>query len=112
MIKASVVGEGNESGQARETSAANRVKARRRVESRCQRGPEARSRRPRLSRLPRSHRGGLQQISLMVGVHTDAIIVSRGKNACEKFFAQLKERFSVKNQRELQIYTDCAFVRD
>ena len=31
------------------------------------------------------------KVSLMVGVHVDNIIVSGGKNACEKFFAQLKE---------------------
>ena len=33
----------------------------------------------------------------MVGVHVDGIIVSGGENACETFFAQLKERFPVKN---------------
>ena len=47
----------------------------------------------------------------MVGVHVDDIIVSGGKNAREKFFAQLKERFPVKKQGELKIYTGCAFVR-
>ena len=48
----------------------------------------------------------------MVGVHVDDIIVSGGENACYKFFAQLKKRFPVKNQGELQMYTGCAFVRD
>ena len=48
----------------------------------------------------------------MVGVHVDDFIVSGGKNACEKFFAQLKERFPLKNQGELKMYTGCAFVRD
>ena len=38
------------------------------------------------------------EVSLMIGVHVDDIIVSGGKNACEKFFAQLKERFPVKNK--------------
>ena len=52
------------------------------------------------------------EVSLMVGVHVDDVIVSDGKNACEKFFAQLKERFPVKKQGELKMYTDCAFVRD
>ena len=40
-------------------------------------------------------------MSLMVGVHVDDIIVSGGKNACEKFFTRLKKRFPVKNQGEL-----------
>ena len=40
------------------------------------------------------------------------ICASGRKNVCEKFFAQLKERFSVKNQGELKMYTRCAFVRD
>ena len=48
----------------------------------------------------------------MVGVHVDDIIASGGKNACDKFFAQLKERFPVKNQGELKMYTGCAFFRD
>ena len=52
------------------------------------------------------------EVSLMVGVHVDDIIVSGGKNACDKFFAKLKERFPVKNQGELKMYTGCAFVRD
>ena len=52
------------------------------------------------------------EVSLMVGVHVDDIIVSGDKNACDKFFAQLKEQFPVKNQGELKMYTGCAFVRD
>ena len=52
------------------------------------------------------------EVLLMVGVHVDDIIVSGGKSACDKFFAQLKERFPVKNQGELKMYTGCAFVRD
>ncbi|CAM9110405.1 unnamed protein product [Ascophyllum nodosum] len=55
---------------------------------------------------------GRNEVSLMIGVHVDDIIVSGGKNACEKFFAQLKERFPVKNQAELNNYTGCTFVRD
>ena len=31
------------------------------------------------------------EVSLMVGVHVDDIIVSGVENACEKFFAQLKQ---------------------
>ena len=52
------------------------------------------------------------EVSLMVGVHLDDIIVSGGNNACENFFAQLKERFPVKNQGELKMYTGCVSVRD
>ena len=52
------------------------------------------------------------KVSLMVGVHVDDIIVSGGKNACDKFFAKLNERFPVKTQGELKMYTGCAFVRD
>ena len=48
----------------------------------------------------------------VVGVHVYDIGVSGGKNACEKFFAQLKERFPVKSQGELKMYTGCAFVCD
>ena len=51
------------------------------------------------------------ELSLLIGVHVDDIIVSGGMNACEKFFAQLTERFPVKNQGELKMYTGCAFVR-
>ena len=43
------------------------------------------------------------EVSLMVGVHVDDVIVSGGSNACEKFFAQLKERSPVKNQGELKM---------
>ena len=38
------------------------------------------------------------KVSLMVELHVGDIIVSGGKDACEKFFAQLKKRFPVKNQ--------------
>ena len=48
----------------------------------------------------------------MVGDYVDDVIVSGDKNACEKFFAQLKEELPVKNQGELKMYTGCAFVRD
>ena len=51
-------------------------------------------------------------VSLVVGVHVDDIIVSRGKTACDKFFAQVKGRFPVKTQGKLKMYTGCAFVRD
>ena len=52
------------------------------------------------------------EVWFVVGVHVDDIIVSGGKNACDKFFAQLKERFPVKNQGELKMYTGRAFARD
>ena len=52
------------------------------------------------------------EVSLMVGVHVDDIIVFGGKNACDKFFTKLMDRFPVKNQGELKMYTGCAFVRD
>ena len=52
------------------------------------------------------------ELSLTVGVHVDDIIVSGGKNARKKFFALLKERFPVKRQGEINMYTGCAFVRD
>ena len=42
----------------------------------------------------------------------DDTIISDDNNACEKFFAQIKERFPVKHQEELQMHTGCAFVRD
>ena len=48
----------------------------------------------------------------MVGVHVYDTVVFGGKNAWEKFFAQLKERFPVKNQGDLKMYTGCAFVCD
>ena len=48
----------------------------------------------------------------MVGVHVDDIIVSGEHDVCHQFFNQLRERFPVKNQGELKMYTGCAFVRD
>ena len=45
------------------------------------------------------------EVSLMGGVHVDDIIVCGRKNACKKFFAQLKQRFPVKNQGGLKMYT-------
>ena len=48
----------------------------------------------------------------MIGIHVDDIIVSGCENAREKFFAQLQERFPVKNQGELKMKTGRAFVGD
>ena len=48
----------------------------------------------------------------MVGVYVDDIIVSGRNKAFEKFLAQLKELFPVKNKGELKMYTGWAFVRD
>ena len=52
------------------------------------------------------------EMSLIVGVHVDVIIVSGGNNARDKLFAQLKERFPVKKQGRLKMYTGCAFPCD
>ena len=41
------------------------------------------------------------EVSLVVGVHMDEIIVSDVRNAGKKFLAQLKERFPVKSPEEL-----------
>ena len=51
------------------------------------------------------------EVSLMIGVHVDDIIVS-GEDLCDEFFSQLKQRFQVKNLGELKIYTGCAFELD
>ena len=48
----------------------------------------------------------------MVGVHVDDIIVCDEKDAYNKFYDELRQRFPVKNQGELRVYTGCAFVRD
>ena len=52
------------------------------------------------------------EVSLMVGVHVDDIIVSGEKYLCDEFFSQLKQRFPVKTLGELKMYTGCAFERD
>ena len=52
------------------------------------------------------------EVSLMVGFHVDGIVVSGEQDMCDEFFGQLKQRFPVKNQGELTMYTDCAFERD
>ena len=51
-------------------------------------------------------------VSLIVGVHVDGIIVSGESDVCDEFFSGLKERFPVKHQGELKMYTSCAFERD
>ena len=51
------------------------------------------------------------KVELMVVVHVDDIIVCGEKDACNKFLDELRQRFPVKNQRELKMYTGCAFVR-
>ena len=48
----------------------------------------------------------------MLGIHVGDIIVSGGKDTREKFVAQLKKRFPVKNQGRLKLYTGGAFARD
>ena len=52
------------------------------------------------------------EVSLMVGVHVDDIIVSGEQDLCDEFLSQLKQRFPVKNLGELKMYTGCAFERD
>ena len=52
------------------------------------------------------------EVSLMVGVHVEDIIVSGEQGLCDEFFSQLKQRFPVKNIGELKMYTGCAFERD
>ncbi|CAM9864367.1 unnamed protein product, partial [Ascophyllum nodosum] len=52
------------------------------------------------------------EVSLMVGVHVNDIIVSGEQDLCDEFFSQLKQRFPVKNLGELKMYTGCAFERD
>ena len=52
------------------------------------------------------------EVSLMVGVHVDDIIVSGEQDLCDEFFSQLKQRFPVKNLGELNMYAGCAFERD
>ena len=52
------------------------------------------------------------EVSLMVGVHVDDIIVSGEQVLCDEFFSQLKQRFPAKNLGEFKMYTGCAFERD
>ena len=52
------------------------------------------------------------EVSLMVGVHVDDIIVSGEQDLCDEFISQLKQQFPVKNLGELKVYTGCAFERD
>ena len=52
------------------------------------------------------------EMSLMVGVHVDDIIVSGEQDLCDEFFSQLKQRFPVKTLGELKMYTGYAFERD
>ena len=52
------------------------------------------------------------EVSLMVGVHVDDIIVFGEQDLCDEFFGQLKQRFPVKNLEELKMYTGCASERD
>ena len=37
-------------------------------------------------------------MSFMVGVYVDDIMISDDKNACKTFFAQLEQRFPVKDK--------------
>ena len=45
-------------------------------------------------------------------VYVDDMIVLRENGVCDEFFHELKERFPVKHQGELKIYTGCAFECD
>ena len=51
------------------------------------------------------------KVLLMVGVHVDDFVVSGESDFCDEFFGELKERFPVKHQAELKMYTGCAFER-
>ena len=53
-----------------------------------------------------------KKVELMVGVHVDDIIVCSENDACNKFLDELRQRFPVKNQGKLKMYTGYAFVRD
>ena len=44
-----------------------------------------------------------KQVSLMIGVHVDDIIMTGEKDVCAAFFDELKERFPVKHQGELKM---------
>ena len=52
------------------------------------------------------------ELSLMVGVHVDDIIVSGEQDVRNEFFGQLKQRFPMKNLGELKMCTGCVFERD
>ena len=52
------------------------------------------------------------EMSLMVGVNVENIIVSGEQDLCGEFFGQLKQRFPVKNLGEFKMYIGCAFERD
>ena len=52
------------------------------------------------------------EVSLMVGVYVDDIIMAGEQDLCVEFFGQLKQRFPVKNLGKLKMYTGCAFERD
>ena len=49
------------------------------------------------------------RVALMVGVHVDDIVVSGKEDDCNKFLEELRQRFPVKNEGELSVYTSCAF---
>ena len=51
------------------------------------------------------------EVSLMVGVHVDDIVVSGEHDLYDELCSQLKQRFPVKNLGELKMYTGCAFER-
>ena len=51
-------------------------------------------------------------VSLMVGGHVDDSIVSGESDVCYESFSDLKQRFPVKHQGKLKMYTGCSFERD
>ena len=53
-----------------------------------------------------------KEVSLMIGVHVDGIIVSGEQVLCDTFFSQLNQRFPVKNLGQLKMNTVYAFERD
>ena len=51
------------------------------------------------------------RVALMIGVHVDNITVSGKKNDCNNFLDKLRQRFPVKSEGELSMYTGRAFSR-
>ena len=45
------------------------------------------------------------KVELMVGIHVGDIFVLGEKGACDKFLEELRQRFVVKNQGELKMYS-------
>ena len=53
-----------------------------------------------------------EKVESMVRVHVDDTIVCGEKDACNRFLDELRQRFPVKNQGKLKMYTGFAFIGD